>query len=131
MKPRSAGWFYVEAVENPLQPAKSLLNDATCITPFVISLPEFLRRRIAGADFCLRSAAARCAAGCPAAGDQGLRPPAHYPAAITVCCCSPRPSTPSLTRSPTCRKRPRPMPTPCGVPVQITSPGSRVMKRET
>ena len=34
------------------------------------------------------------------------------------------------TRSPGLRKMPRPLPTPAGVPVAITSPGSRVMNCE-
>src|SRR6201999_3605748 len=46
-----------------------------------------------------------------------------------VCCCSPRPSMPRRTTSPGFRNRGGfwPRPTPGGVPVEITSPGSRVM----
>ena len=52
-------------------------------------------------------------------------------AAITVCCCSPRPSTPSRMVCPTLRKIGfgfLPNPTPGGVPVAMMSPACRVMK---
>ena len=44
--------------------------------------------------------------------------------------CSPSPSTDKRTRSPGFKKRGglKPMPTPDGVPVGITSPGSKVVK---
>src|SRR5439155_26417534 len=59
---------------------------------------------------------------------------AHPPHAATICWrCSPRPSMPSVTTSPTLRNCGgfMPVPTPGGVPGVTTSPGSSVMNCET
>ena len=55
---------------------------------------------------------------------------APYPCTVT-CRCSPNRSTPNLTTWPGCKKTGgfMPIPTPGGVPVAITSPGSRVKIR--
>ncbi len=54
-----------------------------------------------------------------------------YLLATTLCVNSPNPSIPHSTKSPACRYRGGviPIATPPGVPVEITSPGSSVMKR--
>jgi hypothetical protein len=59
MKPRSAGYLDVEAVEKPLfKPQKPLPYGAIHIAPFVISSIEFRSRRSASADSCLRGSSA-------------------------------------------------------------------------
>src|ERR1700676_5014550 len=64
-------------------------------------------------------------------GERAQRP---FLNATTFCFCSPRPWTPSVTTSPAlryCGVGFMPMPTPGGVPVVITSPGSSVIYLDT
>lgn len=76
-----------------------------------------------------RAGPARQPAGCGSQDCRQLDQALRGFQSITSCCCSPRPGMPRRTWSPFFRKRGfgRPMPTPGGVPVAITSPGSRVM----
>jgi hypothetical protein len=78
-----------------------------------------------------KGASNRCAFW-PLAGEVTPAGTFAYPP-VTCCFCSPRPSIPTRIVSPALRKTGlglTPSPTPGGVPVVTTSPGSRVMQYE-